>query len=124
VARGGRRAGTPGTTYTNRTDLNTNRQPVQVATNQPYGVAGQQAAAQRAVPLPEQAPVPSGPFDRPTDRPHEPVTAGIDLGPGQDSSALNPAQIDDDFASQLRAVYQVYPNNDLLRLIEEMDSNP
>lgn len=108
MARGGRRAGKPGVAYPNRADLNTTKQlPVQAATGQAYGVAGQQTAAQRAVPMgpppsqppPQQAAAPSvnpiaqpgtlGAFDRPSERPHEPITAGAATGPGPGMEALN-----------------------------------
>lgn len=98
--RGGPRQGQPGAAYQNRTDLNAApAQPVRVATGQAYGVAGAQAASQQAVPLPAQA-VPAaapvnaheaaaayqmpafGPFDRPTERPDEPLTHGAPTGPG------------------------------------------
>lgn len=52
-ARGGVRTGAPGTAYGNRTDLNT-KMPVQTATNQAYGVAAQQRAAQQAIPVAAQ----------------------------------------------------------------------
>ena len=52
-AKGGARTGAPGTAYANRTDLNT-KMPVQTATNQAYGVAAQQRAAQRAIPVAAQ----------------------------------------------------------------------
>lgn len=71
------------------------QQPVRVPTGGPYGQAGQLAAAQRAQPLPAvSAPRPAAgggprgpgpqiadPF-RPTERPGEPPTAGIPVGPG------------------------------------------
>lgn len=52
-AKGGVRTGAPGTAYGNRTDLNA-KMPVQAATNQAYGVAAQQRAAQRAIPVAAQ----------------------------------------------------------------------
>lgn len=65
MPRGGRRAGAPGKAYANRGDLNSNRTlPVTTASGQPYGVAGAQAAAQRAVPLATQ-PAPTGPPPQP-----------------------------------------------------------
>lgn len=93
TGRGGKRVGKPGTAYPNRTDLN------RPNVGQAYGVAKQQADALKAVPLsPPAAPVSPptgaaagggftppgsfGAFDRPTEFPDEPVTAGIDLGPG------------------------------------------
>lgn len=104
--RGGRRDGAPATAYKNRSDLTAApsapaaprpTQPVTVAPNQAYGVAGAQAASQAAVPLPTQvppapgaahaaaanfAPPDLGAFDRPTDRPDEPLTQGAPVGPG------------------------------------------
>lgn len=88
---GGVRQGTPGVLYKNRTDL----QAPKAATGQEYGTAGAQIAAQQAIPLPAQPPVQSahqaaeafqmptfGAFDRPTERPNEPLTHGAPVGPG------------------------------------------
>jgi hypothetical protein len=89
----------------NRTDLtgdSRSQEPITVATGQPYGDATKQRNAQRAVPIgtpptpqpPAQAPVPQphvaqpspGPGELPfldaTQRPNEPVTAGLPFGPG------------------------------------------
>lgn len=56
---------------------------------QTYGDQAQQQRALQVVPLPNQAPPgpqapPPGavPFDHPTQRPNEPVTAGLPSGPG------------------------------------------
>lgn len=49
--RGGRRNGKPATAYKNRTDLNGGPSPVTTMKGQGYGVAGEQAAAQSAVPM-------------------------------------------------------------------------
>ena len=97
--------------YPNRTDL-TAPLPVEAATGQTYGRAAEQRAAQGAIPLaptplaptpqggapvgpaPQQAPnledlaaAHNGPGDslllnRPTERPNEPVTHGLPVGPG------------------------------------------
>lgn len=112
---GGARTGTPGQTYSNRSDLNTNRTPLTAFRNQPYGTGVHQAAVENAArtpalpsrpaqaptpqagpapsyqPLqPGQHPVPPGvpapgefpPLLGPTERPNEPVTAGLPFGPG------------------------------------------
>lgn len=136
--RGGVRQGAPGQAYGNRTDLNQNRQPVQAAAGQPYGVRAAQEAAQRAVPLPAAPPVPVSPpppapgtlgqFLRPTENPREPLTAGMDLGagPGPEALAIAPNP-QDDVEAQLLALYRQHPNNDLLRLIRvsrERDLTP
>jgi hypothetical protein len=101
---GGVRQGTPGTPYPNRSDL---RQAPKAATGQEYGKAGAQIAAQRAVPIPAAPPAQGGPtppgggaagpmgpgpgdlpFNRPTERPGEPLTTGIPSGPGAGPEAL------------------------------------
>lgn len=105
TGRGGARTGTPGKNYTNRSDLNTNRGalPVMAATGQQYGKATAQREAQRALPMgapppPAVGPVASSPatgptvpgqlpgqlvpLDAPSQRPNEPVTAGVPVGAG------------------------------------------
>lgn len=120
MARGGRRTGTPGTAYPNRSDLQ-GAQPVTAATGQAYGQAGAQRAAQQAIPLP--GPGELGPFDRPTERPQEPVTAGLPVGAGPGPEALDVGAPEDDFASELHAIFQKYPNTYIGRLIESIDAD-
>lgn len=123
--RGGPRQGIQGAQYSNRSDLiEKPRQPVRVATGQAYGQAGAQTAAQQAVPLPQQPAPPRAapvPFDAPTARPAEPVTAGLPLGPGPGPEVLG-AMGDDTILMQLRALYQAYPNSELRALIEEYET--
>lgn len=87
----------------NRTDL---QLPKTAAEGQPYGDAKAQMDAQSAVPMAASpaAPAPSAPVSNrvqtpfsapgtlpylhPTNRPDEPVTAGMDFGPGAGSEAL------------------------------------
>jgi hypothetical protein len=78
-------------------------QPARAKTGQTYGVAGDQIAAQKALPLPQAPPTPApgGPpsaaggganplavlaglpkLTDPTMRPDEPLTAGLPIGPG------------------------------------------
>lgn len=114
--RGGRRQGTPGASYQNRTDLNAH-QPVRTAPGQTYGVAAQQARSQQQMPLPGGGPnagpsmgspmgSPSiggggglgpgalpgslGALHDPTGRPGEPVTHGLPTGPGGGPEVLQP----------------------------------
>lgn len=99
MPRGGKRNGAPGVAYPRRSDLNAVKPlPPTAAPGQGYGMAGQQLAAQAAVPMappaspqaapaagpaPSAGPVPGAvPFDRGTERPGEPVTAGLPIGPG------------------------------------------
>lgn len=138
MARGGKRTGTPGKNYANRTDMH---QPIRVAPGQEYGQTQALENAQRAVPLPQgQAPggaaTPTPPavaappalagaqdFTRATERPDEPVTAGLASGPGPGPevlSTMSQPQLDE-VGQQLRQLYAASPNNDLLRLIELHD---
>lgn len=111
MPRGGARRGKGGVAYANRTDLNAgpripagpSTQPVRVATGQAYGAAGQQRAAQQAIPLPQApasgAPMPQGsgvmpgdlgPITAPSTRPGEPLTHGLPTGPGGGPEVLAP----------------------------------
>jgi hypothetical protein len=110
VNSGGGRVGQPGRAYSNRSDLT---QAPRAATGQTYGEAAAQTRAQQALPLPRTpppgaaaagggpppeagGPAPGfappgsfGAFDRPTERPGEPVTAGSPSGPGVGPEALS-----------------------------------
>lgn len=106
MASGGRRQGKPGRKYPNRSDMRTT-QPARAATNQTYGEAGSQIAAQQQMPLSTSAAPPgSSPgmaapaagggepqvipsLTDPTTRPNEPLTAGLASGPGPGPEALN-----------------------------------
>src|SRR5215204_3091863 len=95
MPRGGRRGRTPGEAYPNRSDLQT-AQPISAVKDQPYGQAGQQQKAQKTAPLagaqaarvqpapkaPQGMGEPPLPFNRPTERKGEPITAGVPMGAG------------------------------------------
>lgn len=90
--------------YSRRTDGGP-AQVISAAPNQAYGEAGAQREAQRLAPMGGKSPLPSGDapeptpqtmpefaglgFDAPSTRPSQPVTHGVDIGPGADSSILN-----------------------------------
>jgi hypothetical protein len=122
---GGDRAGRPGASYQNRSDLaqgpRAPSQPVKTATGQPYGAATAQAQAQQAVPLPDFAAMH---LARPTERPQEPVTAGLPMGPGPGPEAMpmmgtqNPTS-GDEVAALNRATYMAYPTDEMHDLIIE-----
>lgn len=141
MARGGRRTGTPGKNYRNRTDLH---QPIRAASGGQYGEVKALKDAQKVVPLPNAnavappsspSPIQSAPggggvapgdinFEAPTDRPNEPVTAGLPVGPGPGPEALGIGVGPNDPATLLRSIYQNVSqaqNNDVLRLIEAFD---
>lgn len=73
--RGGARQGTPGKGYSNRTDLLTDRDQ----TKNTAAAGGMEAPAQPIAPfLPDDIPS----LDTPTERPGEPITAGLPIGAG------------------------------------------
>lgn len=139
--RGGHRSGTPGTAYSNRTDLQV---PMAAASGQQYGQRSQQMAAQRAIPIarpstdavasasasgpgapsPAPGPLPGQvtPLDAPTQRPGEPLTAGLPVGAGPGPEALGAlGGGGEDVATQLRAIYSRFPNEDVRSLLELLD---
>jgi hypothetical protein len=148
IPRGGRRTGTPGKAYANRTDLNL---PAQAATGQQYGQRIQQIAAQRAMPVgrpatdavpqgggrsattsgsapaaPPAGPLPGGlmPLDAPSQRPGEPVTAGLAVGPGAGPEALGPMRgQSEDVATELRAIYSRFPTDAMRALLQNLDDD-
>jgi hypothetical protein len=87
MPRGGSRSGRPGSTYSNRSDLqNAPRLAPAAQTNQPYGEAGAQIARQLEIPM--APPPPPTPLSAPTTRPTEPVQAGLSTGPGPGPEAI------------------------------------
>lgn len=117
---GGPRAGTPGQTYANRSDLNT--QPIRAASGQPYGQRKAQEDSQRAVPLP--AARPPTPLSAPSERPNEPITAGAPFGPGRNSLSIQPnigvptpPGSRSDTLMILQEAYRLYPSDDLMDMI-------
>lgn len=86
MPRGGKRQGTPGKAYSNRTDMASN-----------YQNAGASAAAGGIAPppaTPPPAPIFASPEDSPnlldpTNNPDQPITDGLAYGPGRGPEALN-----------------------------------
>lgn len=118
--------------YPNRTDLRNPAQKVakMAATGQAYGEAGKQLAAQSAVPMGgspmEAAPPPAMPgqaggLDRMTERPNEPLTAGMPFGAGPGPEALaapsGAAGSKEDLIMQLRLATARFPNPNLIQLL-------
>jgi hypothetical protein len=103
-------------------------------TGQTYGEASRQQASQRAVrpgpPPPPGAGVQAGPLPltRPSERPNEPVTAGIPMGEGPGPEALDAAAIQpgsrEDSLLRLRAIVSRYPSPALLQLLYDFEQTP
>lgn len=137
MARGGRRKGTAGKAYGQRTDLNGPAAKPMAVPGQQYGEQGKQIAAQKAMPMgTPDVPGPGGPLagysgpmpnDLPSllgaesNRPDIPLTAGLTGGPGPGPEALDPLTgrlaprpgFDD-----LEAVYQAFPYPGIRALIQ------
>lgn len=132
MPRGGRRSGQRGKLYPNRSDMHV---PKAVVPGQGYGEAKKQMEAQDAIPLGSPpvavagsppSPTAAGglppPFNRPTDRPGEPITAGLSVGPGAGPESLRAASQLDDASIQLRALYAKFPVEELREIIEALDA--
>lgn len=111
--------------YPNRSDLRGGKVPKQTTTGQTYGQATQQMQAQSAVPMgqaptdkPVVAPGSLGAFNRPTERPMEPVTAGASFGPGLTPSTQFRVPTSDPVVTELRAMLAAYPSDELADMLD------
>lgn len=114
-------------------DLNTVKANLKktAAPNQTYGKAAEQLLSQTIVPM---GPSPTGtarppvvrkafkspgPFLRSTERPDEPITAGLDMGPGPSSAGagIPPYSPRQNALAELKYIVQVYPSDDLMDLL-------
>lgn len=111
--------------HSKRTDGGVSHQALSAVPDQGYGDAKAQMDAQRiapmagAAPMPTAAPLPAGPsgpaangqgggasrpgFGDPSARPDEPITAGVDIGPGPGADAIpfQPAAQPDGYLTNL-----------------------
>lgn len=115
--------------YSNRTDLQNpaNKIARSAAKGQTYGKAGEQMEAQRAVPMGSPPtdtaaalqPGQLGAFNRPTERPNEPVTSGSPFGPGRTpTTRMAVPRNNDNVLTELRAIYAAYPSDELADMLE------
>lgn len=123
MPRGGRRQGTPGKAYANRTDLalDPNMQQNTAATGGMTAPAPTQGPAVVAGPLVGADAVPN--LSDPTMRPNEPVTAGTPYGAGPGTEALPPMppRPVDPVRQRLQALLLVSPNADLARALDRLN---
>ncbi len=99
--------------------------------NQTYGEAGKQLLSQKIVPMgpsptgtmaPQtKKPLPKSPgeFFRATERPDEPITAGLDMGPGVSAAGAGiPMSLPRDNAvAEIQEILKYFPNDDLYDLV-------
>ena len=114
--------------YSNRSDLRNAGGKVakQTATGQTYGEAKKQMDAQSAVPMaaaptdapPQIQPGQLGAFNRPTERPNEPVTAGASFGAGPTPNPQFAVPTRDPVLTELRALYSAYPSTELADMLD------
>jgi hypothetical protein len=118
--RGGKRQGTPGKAYSNRTDMGMD---YNMGAGSP-AAGGQQAPAEQQ-PLIRPAmgadQIPN--LSDPTMRPGEPVTAGLSVGPGAGPEALGPLPPPpmDPLRMAIQAMMMVAPNPDLVRVMNRLN---
>jgi hypothetical protein len=112
-----------------RTDLNNPNAKVRqmVARNQQYGKATEQLASQKIVPMSKpptdnvaakQKAAPLMPFDRPTNKPLEPITAGAPFGPGPNPVAAGVPMFNamQSAVEEVKFLAQLEQNSDLADL--------
>lgn len=122
MPRGGKREGTPGKAYTNRTDLLSVRAPqTGLATAAAGGVATNPAPMQplsnpQTPPAPYTTPDMVPRLDDPSSRPDEPVTHGLPVGPGAGVEGLGPIPISATSAGLL-AAFTANPTPELRRAL-------
>lgn len=99
------------------------------ARGQTYGKRKEQIDAQRAVPIgrsPSDAPqvvrpqpAAPGSFTAPTERPEEPITAGAPFGEGPGPAyGMSAPEMMSDSLIGMRAIYQMYPSQELADIIQ------
>jgi hypothetical protein len=117
MPRGGRRQGTPGKAYSNRTDLGVQYAPGEAAAGGIEAPARQQPLMGPMIGADQ---VPN--LSDPSTRPDEPVTAGLSVGPGAGPEALGPMPPApaDPVRLAIQAMMMVAPNPDLVRIMNRL----
>lgn len=116
MARGGKRQGTPGVGYSNRTDLAQNRMPASAAATPASGGVTAPTLGQQQPPQLHIDPNEIPKLDDPTHRPNEPVTSGLMSGAGPGPEAIGPVP-PDPVVQELEAAYLVMQTPELARVI-------
>lgn len=93
--------------------------PVQAAPGQEYGARADQERRQRAVPMGTNSP--PTPLTAPSQRPNEPVQAGLATGPGPGPEALGAMDSRQLTRATLQAMLRRYPSETIERMLMDMD---
>jgi hypothetical protein len=118
VPRGGKRQGTQGKGYSNRTDLG-----MDYAAGGNPATGGQEAPQQQRQFVPPAIGADQVPnIGDPTARPNEPVTAGLQsgLGPGPEAMPPMPPSPTDPIRQVIQAMLMMQPNPDLVRVLNRL----
>ena len=118
MPRGGKRQGTQGKGYSNRTDL-----AVDYGPNGNPATGGQTAPVQQRQFVPPTIGADQVPnIGDPTARPDEPVTAGLKSGPGPGPEAMPPMPPSptDPIRQVIQAMLMMQPNPDLVRVLNRL----
>ena len=90
----------------------------------PYGEGEQTYATQTAAPMAGPTPIegmpPITPLNAPTQRPEEPITAGVDFGPGPNSTVINLPNTQPTVLSILRQIAQNDPRGETDLIFQSM----
>lgn len=107
-----------------RTDLNVSKQPARYISGLPYGQGqatyDQQTAAPMAGTPPIEGLMPVTGITAPTQRPEEPITAGVDFGPGPNSTVINLPNTQPTVLSILRQIAQNDPSGETDLIFQSM----
>lgn len=100
-----------------RTDLNVSNQPARYISGLPYGQGEATYNQQTAAPMAGAAEVPMAmpeivPLGAPTRRAEEPITAGVDFGPGPDSTVIKLPNTQPTILNVLQTIAQNDPSGD------------
>lgn len=100
-----------------RTDLNVSNQPARYISGLPYGQGQATYDQQTAAPMAGTEPVPMALPDitsitAPTQRTEEPITAGVDFGPGPNSTVIKLPNTQPTILSVLRSIAENDPTGD------------
>ena len=106
-----------------RTDLNVSRQPARYISGLPQGQGQATYDQQTAAPMAavnDVAMLPITELTAPTSKPNQPITAGIDIGPGPGSEVINLPNTQPTVLSVLRQIAQNDPSGETDLIFQSM----